>query len=298
MDTYFKYAKEHKKLLAILMALVAAVLLFWLIDYTQKANREYFINAPDSINVECKAHIWQGTAKCDPSEIVGTFSNYDDLEFRAETGGTVTNIDENNFTVWEDGYISYQYEQFNPDDLKQGYKSYTTLRLRGGKHHEAFATKVIEFRYSFSEEDVQLFSSKYSEWKAAEDKRRAQEEADKKAEEDRKAQEAEKKTEQPQESAQEADSQDNYKMPDDISIYDIKELCERHAESKGYPNAEIKTSTLQGTDMENGKYYKVSGTLYIDEGWTSAERSVGEYACTADYTKWQVTTAYLNRQSL
>lgn len=301
MDNALKFIKQNKKLTIILAVAVLVVLVSISANSIQKNNRAYYINVSDTVNLECKAHPWQDSVKCEPTEVVGTFSNYDDLEFRAEDGGTVTNIEGDNFTVWENGYISYKYKEFSAEQLQDGYRSYTTLRLRGGKHNEALATKVIEFKYNFTEDDIKLLSQSHNEWKIAEEKRIAQEEADKIAQEkaNKLAEENRLATEATNKQEEEAQTvQSEYKMPDDISIYDIKELCERHAESKGYPNAEIKVSTLSGEDMEDGNHYRVNGTLYKDEGITSSEKAVGDYACTANYNTWTVTGAFLNRQEI
>ena len=98
--------------------------------------------------------------------------------------------------------------------------------------------------------------------------------------------------EQPQE--QTTTKQDNgEELPDDISPYDIKALCERGFESMGYTNASIRMTNQYA--MGYPPYiYVIVGTLSTKAGITSSRQQVGTIQCQANWNSWTIKHLTVN----
>lgn len=294
------FFKKNKKV--ILIALAVLVVFSYISNQQTlrtERNRDYYINTTESVTFDCNAS-YSSTSdniSCERQTLNGEFSKYDTVEVKHAS------MNGNEFSKSVSTYIRYQNGDFDIASLEDGLTERETITLHNEVLNETVSEVIVEVRYVIDEQDLALVSKKHDEWKIAEEKRIAEElEEARKQEEEAALKQAEDEddeeaqTEEAPESQQAEGSQDDYMMPDDISIYDIKSLCERYAETKGYPNAKIEN--LQGMDMENGKYYRVNGRLSISEGLFTSRRSVGDFSCTADYNEWYVTSAFLDREDI
>lgn len=271
--------------------------------YTEN-KRNYYVNASQSTTYECNAYHNNDNNQiyCETRTIEGDFSRYETVQLKVEDNGygnDPAETDGNRFKESLYPVIHYQSQEFNPSSYKDGVKEKRKFVLYNKILKKNVSETTVNISFKINEKDMALITLKHEEWKKSEEARKVKEEADKKAEEAKKAKKAQ------EDAARKAAEEDKAQKstvstatPNDVDMLDIIEICERHAESKDYPNAEMRISTIKSTDLGDGVHYKVMGDLYIDEGVTSAERSVGTYACTVDRTKGAVTSAFLNSQEM
>lgn len=276
-----KFAKKHKIITSIFILI--ALIAFWPSNSPEPGSLEWKMNKYAS---ECERGVEDGMLTTDEeykicTEELGYEITGVEPKEELDLNGTVINeacetLRDNGWSIWGvDGVNGgMRTEESDCSDTTNKVTDVYYYQLSRGVEVN-FASKI---EYQQEDESTDIVDDTATE---SEDTQEADEATDTQADEATNI---------------EADSQEDYLMPDDISIYDIQSLCERYAENKGYVNAEIKN--IQGLDMENGSYYRVGGTLYIDEGFTASEKAVGTYTCVADYNEWTVVSAFLNGQGI
>ena len=302
---------ERHKVLTIIVGLIIIVSLVSNIKHSISASIEngknFYITIQDEFSFDCEATDSDSTsAYCKERTISGNFSNYDTVKFDwdykiAINGDTftyrVTNPIKSDF---------YQTDNFDINNLPDEFDAHETIELRNKVLNKTVASKFVTVHYKLNDSDKQIISRLHDKWVAKE----AQEEADKKATEEAAAKaeqeeqarqetetaNTETTTEAPAEQPQEQTTtkQDNgEELPDDISPYDIKALCERGFESMGYTNASIKMTNQYA--MGYPPYiYVIVGTLSTKAGITSSRQQVGTIQCQANWNSWTIKHLTVN----
>lgn len=302
---------ERHKVLTIIVGLIIIVSLVSNIKHSISASIEngknFYITIQDEFSFDCEATDSDSTsAYCKERTISGNFSNYDTVKFDwdykiAINGDTftyrVTNPIKSDF---------YQTDNFDINNLPDEFDAHETIELRNKVLNKTVASKFVTVHYKLNDSDKQIISRLHDKWVAKE----AQEEADKKATEEAAAKaeqeeqarqetetaNTETTTEAPAEQPQEQTTtkQDNgEELPDDISPYDIKALCERGFESMGYTNASIRMTNQYA--MGYPPYiYVIVGTLSTKAGITSSRQQVGTIQCQANWNSWTIKHLTVN----
>ena len=302
---------ERHKVLTIIVGLIIIVSLVSNIKHSISASIEngknFYITIQDEFSFDCEATDSDSTsAYCKERTISGNFSNYDTVKFDwdykiAINGDTftyrVTNPIKSDF---------YQTDNFDINNLPDEFDAHETIELRNKVLNKTVASKFVTVHYKLNDSDKQIISRLHDKWVAKE----AQEETDKKATEEAAAKaeqeeqarqetetaNTETTTEAPAEQPQEQTTtkQDNgEELPDDISPYDIKALCERGFESMGYTNASIKMTNQYA--MGYPPYiYVIVGTLSTKAGITSSRQQVGTIQCQANWNSWTIKHLTVN----
>jgi len=297
-DSFIDKIKDHK-LLTIFICLITFFVIKETItsiirENTEKSRDYYVTTNEDSYEFNCDIDKTESDTwlYCSKQTISGTFSNYDTVEF---DWGSSYKISDGNFTKTLKTSIPtsyYQTENFDKDSLKRYFEVTEPITLTNKVLRKTVAEKKIDVKYNLSDSDIELIAQKHDEWVV----KKAQEEADKKAAEEKAKAEQEEKARQEAESQkaeetptpaptqeQTTTKQDNgEELPDDISPYDIKALCERGFESLGYTNASI--SMTNQYPMGTPPYiYVIVGTLSTKAGITSSRQQVGRIQCQANW---------------
>lgn len=302
---------ERHKVLTIIVGLIIIVSLVSNIKHSISASIEngknFYITIQDEFSFDCEATDSDSTsAYCKERTISGNFSNYDTVKFDwdykiAINGDTftyrVTNPIKSDF---------YQTDNFDINNLPDEFDAHETIELRNKVLNKTVASKFVTVHYKLNDSDKQIISRLHDKWVAKE----AQEEADKKATEEAAAKaeqeeqarqetetaNTETTTEAPAEQPQEQTTtkQDSgEELPDDISPYDIKALCERGFESMGYTNASIRMTNQYA--MGYPPYiYVIVGTLSTKAGITSSRQQVGTIQCQANWNSWTIKHLTVN----
>lgn len=308
-DSFIDKIKDHK-ILTIFICLIVFFVIKETIasiirENTEKSKDYYVTTSEDSYEFNCNIDKTESDTwlYCSKQTISGTFSNYDTVEF---DWGSSYKISDGNFTKTLKTSIPtsyYQTENFDKDSLKKYFETTESITLKNKVLRKTVAEKKIDVKYNLSDSDIELIAQKHDEWIV----KKAQEEADKKAAEEKAKAEQEEKAKQEAESqkteetptpapAQEQTTtkQDNgEELPDDISPYDIKALCERGFESLGYTNASI--SMTNQYPMGYPPYiYVIVGTLSTKAGITSSRQQVGRIQCQANWNTWTIKSLTIN----
>ena len=302
---------ERHKVLTIIVGLIIIVSLVSNIKHSISASIEngknFYITIQDEFSFDCEATDSDSTsAYCKERTISGNFSNYDTVKFDwdykiAINGDTftyrVTNPIKSDF---------YQTDNFDINNLPDEFDAHETIELRNKVLNKTVASKFVTVHYKLNDSDKQIISRLHDKWVA----KKAQEEADKKATEEAAAKaeqeeqarqetetaNTETTTEAPAEQPQEQTTtkQDSgEELPDDISPYDIKALCERGFESMGYTNASIRMTNQYA--MGYPPYiYVIVGTLSTKAGITSSRQQVGTIQCQANWNSWTIKHLTVN----
>lgn len=301
------FFKRHK-VLTIIVGLIIVISLVSNIKHGISASIEngknFYITIQDEFSFDCEiSDSDSGSAYCKERTISGNFSNYDTVKFDwsykfAINGDTftyrVTNPIKSSF---------YQTDNFDINNLPREFDEKETIKLENIVLGRTVASKFVTIHYKLTDSDIQAISKLHDKWVAE----KAQEEADKKAAEEKAKAEQEEKARQEAESQkaeetptpaptqeQTTTKQDNgEELPDDISPYDIKALCERGFESLGYTNASI--SMTNQYPMGYPPYiYVIVGTLSTKAGITSSRQQVGRIQCQANWNTWTIKSLTIN----
>ena len=308
-DSFIDKIKDHK-LLTIFICLIVLFVIKETItsiirENTEKSRDYYVTTSEDSYEFNCDIDKTESDTwlYCSKQTISGTFSNYDTVEF---DWGSSYKISDGNFTKTLKTSIPtsyYQTENFDKNSLKRYFEITEPITLTNKVLRKTVAEKKIDVKYNLSDSDIELIAQKHDEWVV----KKAQEEADKKAAEEKAKAEQEEKAKQEAESQkteetstpaptqeQTTTKQDNgEELPDDISPYDIKALCERGFESLGYTNASI--SMTNQYPMGYPPYiYVIVGTLSTKAGITSSRQQVGRIQCQANWSTWTIKSLTIN----
>ena len=302
---------ERHKVLTIIVGLIVIVSLISNIKHSISASIEngknFYITIQDEFSFDCEATDSDSNSSYYKERTIsGNFSNYDTVKFDwdykvAINGDTftyrVTNPIKSDF---------YQTDNFDISNLPDEFDAHETIELRNKVLNKTVASKFVTIHYKLNDSDKQIISRLHDKWVA----KKVQDEADKKAAEEAAAkakqeEQAHQETEtantetttatpaeQPQE--QTTTKQDNgEELPDDISPYDIKALCERGFESMGYTNASIKMTNQYA--MGYPPYiYVIVGTLSTKAGITSSRQQVGTIQCQANWNSWTIKHLTVN----
>lgn len=275
-------------------------------------GRDYHIDIQDSFTFDCNvAKNDYGGIACEEREVNGSYSNYSSVFL------TTLNSEDKDSSILTNGadftrVLSasidqgfYQKDVFDYDALASGLDRDFVIRLYNTTLHGSVAERKVRVHYNFTNADKEMLLQFHSAWaeKKAEEEEKARKEAElkqreeeqrKKEEEQREKAEQEAEARKLQEEQQKKAAQDNGEsLPDDISPYDIKALCERGFESIGYTNADI-SMTNQYAMGYPPYIYVVVGTLSVRSGWTSSRQQVGRIQCQANWDTWTIKSLWVN----
>ncbi|MBR3233528.1 hypothetical protein IKG12_01530 [Candidatus Saccharibacteria bacterium] len=265
--------------ICLIVGLVTIIRLFAVVSEEEK--QDYFINTEESYSFDCNLQYDESnrTYYCIGGEIVGSFSNSHNIEFK-DSSESNYHIEGNTFTRNTPFFISdslYHDNQFSRSNLET-INTDIDIVLRNIILMKDVTSKRIHITYRLSQSEVDILESENTKWRSA--NLSSQHAIDNRSDEEK----------------SEAEAEDNgEELPDDISPYDVQALCERGFESLGYPNPKISLTNQYA--MGYPPYiYVIVGTLSYKEGTRSSRVQVGRIQCQANWKTWSIKSITINGQ--
>lgn len=275
--TDIKLFSKQYKIPLIIGATATGFILLWLIIsnishdiiINVEKNRDYYINAPETVSYVCNAKESTHVLSCEEQHVEGDFSNYDTVELERSYD---YEINGSKFTRNIQSSINpslYKTNDFDASNLGKGFDMTTSLSLKNIILNEVVASRTIRVHYDFNESDIQLISKWHDNWvseeaeKAAKAQQEAEEKARREAEEKAAREEAERKKAE-EEAARQAEEEARKQAEKEasthykIKIIDEGEKCPSNAEYC-YISGEASGYTKYGYGYARGKIINNTG---------------------------------------